>query len=131
MVALAGCRTTRAGEPEEEVLEQYTDELQVEQLRAGTGEVARSGMHVTVHYKGMFLDGSVFDSSLEREPLVFELGARRVIKGWDQGVLGMKVGEKRRLIVPPRLAYGHRGFGAVIPPDTRLVFEVELLRVTP
>jgi peptidylprolyl isomerase len=83
-----------------------------------------------VHYKGTLTSGQPFDSSWGKEPLRFRVGARRVIKGWDQGLLGMRVGGKRRLIIPPRLAYGDRSVGS-IPPGSWLIFEVELLEVSP
>jgi FKBP-type peptidyl-prolyl cis-trans isomerase len=124
----AGCKT--APEPDEDVVEQYPDELQIEDLTLGTGETAIAGLTVVVHYKGTLTSGQTFDSSLAREPLTFRLGARRVIKGWDQGLLGMKVGGKRRLIIPPRLGYGDKARG-VIPPRSWLIFEVELLALQP
>lgn len=126
---LTACKTS-APEPEEDVIEQYPDELQVEDLVKGTGESAVVGLTVVVHYTGTLTTGAQFDSSLGKEPLRFRLGARRVIKGWDQGVLGMKVGGKRRLIIPPRLGYGDRAVGS-IPPHSHLIFEVELLAVEP
>lgn len=128
LLLLAGCKT--APEPAEDVVEQYSDELQVTDVVVGTGETAVSGSTVTVHYRGTLTDGTVFDSSLTREPLTFKLGARRVIRGWDQGLVGMKVGGKRTLIIPPRLGYGSRAMGA-IPPNSHLVFDVELLAVSP
>jgi len=85
---------------------------------------------VTVHYTGWLTDGSMFDSSLSRgEPFVFPLGAGRVIRGWDEGVAGMRVGGRRQLIIPAALAYGNRGAGGIIPPGATLIFEVELLEV--
>lgn len=105
-------------------------ELQVEELQVGTGAEATPGQQVSVHYTGWLTNGQKFDSSLDRgSPFQFELGAGRVIKGWDQGVAGMKVGGKRKLTIPPELGYGARGAGGVIPPNATLVFEVELLGV--
>ena len=105
-------------------------ELKIEDLRAGTGAEARAGQRVTVHYVGTLTNGSKFDSSRDRdEGFTFKLGAGQVIKGWDQGVAGMKVGQIRKLTIPPELAYGARGFPPVIPPNSTLVFEVELLAV--
>ena len=100
-------------------------------LVVGTGKQARSGTTVKVHYTGWLYNngkkGSKFDSSLDRgEPFKFDLGAGEVIKGWDQGVVGMKVGGKRQLIIPPGLAYGERGAGGAIPPNATLMFEVQL-----
>jgi len=104
--------------------------LEIEDLRPGTGAEARAGNSVTVHYVGTLTDGSKFDSSRDRgEGFTFKLGAGQVIKGWDQGVAGMKVGQLRKLTIPPELAYGARGFPPVIPPSSTLVFEVELLAV--
>lgn len=106
--------------------------LKYKDLAPGTGEEARAGSVAVVHYTGWLVDGTKFDSSLDRgEPFEFPVGGGRVIKGWDQGVAGMKVGGKRRLVIPPDLGYGARGAGAVIPPDATLIFEVELLEVKP
>ena len=103
-------------------------ELVVEVLQEGAGEVAEHGRQVSVHYTGWLTDGTKFDSSVDRgTPFAFPLGAGRVIKGWDEGVKGMKIGEKRKLTIPPDMAYGPGGFGNVIPPNSTLVFEVELL----
>ncbi|AWV07477.1 FKBP-type peptidyl-prolyl cis-trans isomerase [Marilutibacter maris] len=112
-------------------------ELQRIDIREGDGAVAKSGMDVTVHYSGWNYDqsrpdlrGEKFDSSLDRdEPFTFLLDAGRVIRGWDEGVAGMRVGGKRELRIPSNLAYGSRGAGGVIPPNGSLVFEVELLDV--
>ncbi len=106
------------------------DELKVEILQNGDGAEAKAGQTVSVHYTGWLTDGTKFDSSVDRgQPFGFPLGAGRVIKGWDEGVAGMKVGEKRRLTIPASMGYGARGAGAVIPPNATLVFEVELLGV--
>ena len=102
--------------------------LKIEDLEVGTGAEAQAGQMVTVHYTGWLTDGQKFDSSKDRnDPFVFPLGQGMVIKGWDQGVVGMKVGGKRKLTIPAELGYGARGAGGVIPPNATLVFEVELL----
>ena len=100
------------------------------ETREGAGDQAQPGKMVSVHYTGKFPDGRVFDSSYSRgEPIQFQLGAGRVIKGWDEGIALMKVGGKAELTIPPHLAYGERGAGGVIPPNATLVFEVELVSV--
>lgn len=104
--------------------------LRYEILVPGEGEVATVGSRVKVHYVGTFEDGSKFDSSRDRnQPFEFQLGQRRVIAGWEEGVQGMKVGETRKLFIPYALAYGANGRPPVIPPKSNLVFEVELLGV--
>ena len=104
--------------------------LKYQDLKEGTGEAAKKGDTVVVHYTGWLKDGTKFDSSLDRkEPFSFALGAGQVIKGWDEGVAGMKPGGKRKLIIPPDLAYGKKGAGGVIPADAELTFEVELLKI--
>lgn len=104
-------------------------QLLSEDLVVGTGTEAVSGKHVTVNYEGKLLNGTVFDSSYTRgTPFDFDLGAGQVIQGWDQGVAGMKVGGKRKLVIPASLAYGDRAIGP-IPANSTLVFEVELLNV--
>jgi FKBP-type peptidyl-prolyl cis-trans isomerase FkpA len=104
--------------------------LQVDELKPGTGAEATAGKTVTVHYVGTLTNGSKFDSSRDRgQGFTFRLGAGQVIQGWDQGVAGMKVGGVRKLTIPPELGYGARGFPPVIPPNSTLVFEVELLDV--
>jgi len=109
---------------------EMSDELQIEDLIEGTGDEAVAGKTVTVNYTGTLTDGTKFDSSLDRnEPFSFTLGAGEVIPGWDQGVEGMKVGGKRKLTIPPSLAYGDAGAGGVIPPNATLIFEIELLKV--
>ena len=104
--------------------------LKITELQVGEGAEASSGQTVAVHYRGTLENGKQFDASYDRgTPFNFPLGAGRVIKGWDEGVVGMKVGGKRKLVIPPDLAYGSRGAGGVIPPNATLVFEVELLDV--
>jgi hypothetical protein len=96
----------------------------------GTGEEALPGDTVSVHYVGKLSNGTKFDSSRDRrQPLVFEIGGHRVIKGWEEGIAGMKVGGKRKLVIPPDLAYGDAGYGTLIPPKAELTFDVELLKV--
>jgi len=104
--------------------------LKYQELTEGTGEDAVSGKTVSVHYSGWLADGTPFDSSVSRGvPFNFFLGGGQVIKGWDEGVAGMKTGGKRVLIIPPELGYGAGGAGGVIPPNATLKFEVELLDV--
>jgi FKBP-type peptidyl-prolyl cis-trans isomerase FkpA len=104
--------------------------LTIEEVVVGNGAEAAAGQNVKVHYTGWLANGTKFDSSKDRnDPFVFPLGAGNVIKGWDEGVRGMKVGGRRKLTIPPTLGYGARGAGGVIPPDATLVFEVELLGV--
>ncbi len=105
--------------------------LIIEDVTVGEGAVAATGQKVTVHYTGWLTSGAKFDSSKDRnDPFVFPLGGGSVIKGWDEGVQGMKVGGKRKLTIPPALGYGARGASGVIPPNATLVFEVELLGVS-
>ncbi len=104
--------------------------LAYKDLTIGTGQEAKDGDTVTVHYTGRLKDGTKFDSSVDRdEPFSFRIGAGKVIKGWDEGVAGMKEGGKRKLVIPPDLGYGARGAGKIIPPNATLTFEVELLKV--
>ena len=117
--------TTGPAQPVAEVTE-----LKIEDTKIGVGAVAEVGKSVTVHYTGWLTNGTKFDSSKDHgQPFTFPLGGGRVIKGWDQGVAGMKVGGVRKLTIPPNLGYGARGAGGVIPPNATLVFEVELLEV--
>ncbi len=107
-----------------------TSGLQYEDQVVGTGVEAKAGNTVDVHYTGTLKDGKKFDSSLDHgKPFSFKLGAGQVIKGWDEGVAGMKIGGKRKLVIPSALAYGKRGAGGAIPPDAELTFVVELLQV--
>ena len=104
--------------------------LVIEEITVGAGAEACAGQPVTVHYTGWLTDGAKFDSSKDRDdPFEFDPGAGRVIRGWDEGVQGMKVGGVRKLTIPPSLGYGARGAGGVIPPNATLVFDVELLGV--
>ena len=104
--------------------------LQYEDLIIGSGAEAKAGDSVSVHYTGWLTDGSKFDSSKDRnQAFSFNLGAGMVIKGWDEGVAGMKVGGTRKLTIPPELGYGARGAGGVIPPNAMLIFEVTLLEI--
>ena len=104
--------------------------LQIEKLVSGNGPAPAAGDTVVVHYTGWLLDGKKFDSSVDRgQPFEFVLGRGSVIRGWDEGVATLKVGDKARLTIPPELGYGARGAGGVIPPNATLVFEVELLDV--
>ena len=103
--------------------------LRITDLVIGDGAEANAGQTVAVNYRGTLANGTEFDSSYGRGPFSFPLGGGRVIQGWDEGVAGMKVGGKRKLVIPPDLAYGDRGAGGVIPPNATLTFEVELLRI--
>ena len=107
-----------------------TSGLKIEELSEGEGSIAENGQTVSVHYTGWLTDGTKFDSSKDRgQPFSFNLGAGMVIKGWDEGVAGMKIGGIRKLTIPANLGYGSRGAGGVIPPDATLIFEVELLDI--
>src|SRR4030065_289119 len=111
--------------------EQMTDSgLKYEDTIVGNGATAAAGQNVSVHYTGWLTDGRKFDSSKDRnDPFEFKLGAGQVIRGWDEGVQGMKIGGTRKLTIPPQLGYGARGAGGVIPPNATLEFEVELLKI--
>jgi FKBP-type peptidyl-prolyl cis-trans isomerase len=121
---------TVGDEGEEEGGVEKVSDLKIEDVKVGDGEEAKEGDTVSVHYKGTLTNGKEFDSSYGRnQPFEFTLGAGQVIKGWDLGVAGMKVGGKRVLTIPSELGYGERGAGADIPPNATLVFEVELLEI--
>ncbi len=107
-----------------------TGELVVETIQEGTGDqVVESGDDIVIHYRGTLEDGTVFDSSYDRgEPFQTQIGVGEVIRGWDEGVIGMKPGEKRKLIIPPAMGYGEQGIGS-IPPNSTLIFEVELVEI--
>lgn len=124
--------TSSAADVRKQTLVPAPSGLQVTDLAVGKGEVAETGMTVTVHYTGTFANGDVFDSSRKSgKPFTFPLGAGQVIRGWDEGVKGMKIGGKRKLVIPPDMAYGERGAPGSpgIPPNATLTFEVELLAI--
>lgn len=129
--AITGCATDSDSDSNQEPTEQtIAAELEITEIEVGTGQVAKAGDNVSVHYTGTLLDGTKFDSSVDRgTPFEFILGVGQVIKGWDQGVAGMAEGGKRKLVIPSDLAYGERGAGALIGPGATLVFEVELLEI--
>jgi len=105
--------------------------MKIEKITSGDGASPKHGDTVTVHYTGWLMDGTKFDSSVDRnEPFAFVLGTGQVIQGWDQGVGGMRVGDKARLTIPPELAYGAQGYPGAIPPNATLMFEVELLSIS-
>jgi FKBP-type peptidyl-prolyl cis-trans isomerase FkpA len=126
-LALSADRAARAQDPKPVTTKSG---LQYTELKVGEGDEAKPGDLVSVHYTGWLKNGKKFDSSLDRkEPFEFKLGAGMVIKGWDEGVAGIKVGGKRKLMIPPDLGYGARGAGDAIPPNADLIFEVELLKI--
>ncbi len=106
--------------------------LQYWDIRVGTGEVAKDGDHVKVHYTGWLTNGKKFDSSVDaHQPFDFTIGKGDVIKGWEEGVTGMKVGGKRQLRIPPQLAYGEQGYSGLIPANATLIFDIRLLAILP
>jgi FKBP-type peptidyl-prolyl cis-trans isomerase FkpA len=108
------------------------DGLQYWDIKVGTGQVAKDGDHIKVHYTGWLTSGKKFDSSVDaHQPFALTLGRGDVIKGWDEGIAGMKVGGKRQLRIPPDLAYGAQGYPGAIPPNATLIFDVQLLAVNP
>jgi len=114
----------------EETLVTTDSGLQYEDVVEGTGAMPQKGQRVTVHYTGTLENGTKFDSSRDRNrPFSFTIGVGQVIKGWDEGVMSMRVGGQRKLVIPPELGYGARGAGGVIPPNATLLFDVELLRI--
>ncbi len=120
----------KPSEVKEEVLTTGIEGLEMEILQEGDGVEAKNGDKVSVHYTGTLEDGSKFDSSVDKgTPFSFPLGGGKVIKGWDLGVLGMKIGEKRKLTIQPELGYGESGRAPIIPPNSVLIFEVELLGI--
>ena len=130
ILLLLGKVSKQTPTPSATITESKMEELKIEEMVVGTGDEAVNGKKVTVNYSGTLINGTKFDSSYDRGVLFsFNLGAGEVIKGWDQGVTGMKVGGKRKLTIPSSLGYGATGAGGVIPPNATLIFEVELLKV--
>jgi peptidylprolyl isomerase len=133
-LAMTGCQKDEANadgsQAEKGSTDVATSALKIEDLQVGTGDSPKAGDVVSVHYTGWLENGTKFDSSVDRgEPFEFVIGQGQVIKGWDEGVMTMKEGGKRKLTIPPELGYGARGAGGVIPPNATLIFEVELLDV--
>ena len=115
--------------PQASTIPQKSENLKIEDLKIGQGQEVKSGDTITVHYSGTLLNGQKFDSSYDRnQPFETQIGVGQVIKGWDEGLLGMKVGGKRKLIIPPELGYGSQDMGS-IPPNSTLIFEIELLAI--
>jgi len=136
-LVLSGCATATAPAPTStsssvpaSAPQTFPEGLTVVDTVVGTGTAAKTGDHVTVHYTGWLADGTKFDSSVDKgQPFEFDLGAGRVIKGWDEGVVGMKVGGKLKLTISPDLGYGAAGYPPVIPANATLTFDVELLKI--
>lgn len=133
-LAMAGCQKDEAGADGSQAEKGSTDvassNLKIEDLQVGSGDSPKPGDVVSVHYTGWLENGTKFDSSVDRgEPFEFVIGQGQVIRGWDEGVMTMKEGGKRKLTIPSELGYGARGAGGVIPPNATLIFEVELLDV--
>ena len=130
ILLLLGNASKQTPTPSATITQTNMDELKIEDIVVGTGLEATNGKKVTVNYSGTLVNGTKFDSSYDRGvPFSFNLGAGEVIKGWDRGVAGMKVGGKRKLTIPSSLGYGEAGAGGLIPPNATLIFEVELLKV--
>lgn len=126
----AGNNNLLKGDMTEVINNNQKDMIKIETIIEGSGVESKVGDNLTVHYTGTLEDGTKFDSSVDRgSPFVFALGAGRVIQGWEKGMEGMKVGEKRKLTIQPEYAYGERGISGVIPPNAVLIFEVELLAI--
>jgi FKBP-type peptidyl-prolyl cis-trans isomerase len=130
ILVAVGCGESGEGDKEKDKDLIKTDSgLKYKDLKVGEGAAAKMGDSVLVHYTGRLTNGKQFDSSVGKDPLEFTLGAGRVIKGWEEGIRGMKTGGKRKLVIPPELAYGKRGYPPDIPADATLVFEVELVKI--
>lgn len=129
----SGANLSQSLEPSQKSSENYAvydiQGMKIEILKEGTGEGARVGDSIAVDYTGTLLDGTKFDSSIGREPFEYTLGQNRVIQGWELGLVGMKVGEKRKLTIPPELGYGASGAGNIIPPNATLIFEIDMISI--